>query len=160
MKIKNSGKKVSRLNRLSDYRTGQHKCICHQLQICQPTPGPHIYCMYAQYVYFTSYTHHSISSKSCSASKNRLIGDLFAREWPETFLERFQSPKNILYVISILYSYWLDLSGDCLEQLRVQYCYDVQYILGFGTAPCDISVHTRANDSQASWFFDAITISW
>ena len=32
--------------------------------------------------------------------------------------------------------------------MRVQYCYD----MGYGTAPWEISVHTRANDYQQAHF--------
>ena len=31
---------------------------------------------------------------------------------------------------AILYSYWLDLSCDCREQIRVQYCCEVESLFG------------------------------
>ena len=59
-----------------------------------------------------------------AASKNRLAWESFARVWTEISYWVVSEPKNILYVIAILYSNLFLAVIWLVQQMRIQYCYD------------------------------------
>ena len=77
-------------------------------------------------------------------------------------MERFQGPKNIFYVITILFFQSFGVSSHMISLINDNtVCNDEECIhmfQGSRTTRAEISVNNRTNDSQASRIFDAETI--